>query len=237
MLLAAPLHPRFAMTRSRQRFPRPGGVAALLVFLACGIVGCDAEPPSGEEAPDRAGDPTPASTPATPEESEAVARKARPVATALMTTLSGRLQEAMAERGTAGALEFCNVEALPLTRRVAEEQGMEVTRTSLRLRNPANAADAVDAEALTWFQERIAAGGELPPRHVRKVAGDGYRYYQPLVTGEACLQCHGPRASLAADVLRALEERYPEDEAVGYAEGDWRGLLRVSVPDAGVTTP
>jgi hypothetical protein len=27
-----------------------------------------------------------------------------------------------------------------------------------------------------------------------------------------------------------LAERYPDDEALGYAEGDFRGLIRVSVP-------
>jgi hypothetical protein len=151
-----------------------------------------------------------------------------------MTTLSGRLQEAMRERGTAGALEFCNVEALPLTQQVADEQGMEVVRTSLRLRNPANAPDAVDAEALAWFQERVGAGEEPPAVHVRKVDEAEYRYYQPLQTAGPCLQCHGPRESLAPDVLQALGERYPADEAVGYAEGDWRGLLRVSVPGSAV---
>jgi hypothetical protein len=199
-----------------------------------GVAGCNGEPPPPEAVSGEAAEPAPASTPATPEESEAVTERARPVAAALMTTLSGRLQAAMKERGPAGALEFCNVEALPLTRQVAEEQGMEVARTSLRLRNPANAADAVDAEALAWFEDRIAEGDPPPALHVRKVGEAGYRYYQPLVTAAGCLQCHGPRESLSPEVLRALDERYPEDEAVGYAEGDWRGLLRVSLPEAAV---
>lgn len=207
----------------------------LLVTLLFGVAGCDTDASPRDEASEGADPPAPASSPATPEESEAVAEEARPVAAALMATLSGRLQEAIQERGTAGALEFCNVQALPLTEEVAEERGMEVVRTSLRLRNPANAADAVDAEALAWFQERVAAGESPPAVHVRRVGDEGYRYYQPLVTAGACLQCHGPRESLAPDVQRALDERYPEDEAVGYAEGDWRGLLRVSVPPSGAS--
>jgi hypothetical protein len=148
-----------------------------------------------------------------------------------MTTLSGRLQEAIRERGTAGALEFCNVEALPLTAQVAEEQGMEVTRTSLRVRNPGNAPDAADAEALEWFQAGLAAGSVPPALHVRRLRDGGFRYYQPLMTAELCVQCHGRREEMAPEVVRALDERYPEDRATGYAVGDWRGLLRVTVPD------
>lgn len=216
---------------------RLGGLPALVVSVLWGVAGCDAEPPPREVGPDGSVAGAPASTPATLEESESVAERARPVAVALMTTLSGRLQEAIGERGTAGALEFCNVEALPLTQQVADDQGMEVVRTSLRLRNPANAPDAADAEALAWFQERVAAGDEPPALHVRKVGSEGYRYYQPLVTAGTCLQCHGARDSLDPDVLDALDARYPGDEAVGYAEGDWRGVLRVSVPEGPDSTP
>lgn len=203
---------------------------AIALTLTWTTLGCG-DGTSGENVATD-GEPAPASTPAGPEVADAVAAQARPVAAALMTTLSGRLQGAIQERGTAGALEFCNVEALPLTAQVADEYGMEVTRTSLRVRNPANTADAADAEALAWFQDRLASGGEPPASHVRAVDGGGYRYYQPLMTQGPCVQCHGPRDSLAPDVLAALEERYPQDQAVGYAEGDWRGLLRVSVPES-----
>lgn len=206
-------------------------IVALLALLCC-VAGCDPEPSPRESAPDEGSVPEPASTLAGVEEAEAVVEQAGPVAAALMTTLSGRLQEAIGERGTAGALEFCNVEALPLTEEVSEEQGMTVTRTSLRLRNPANAPDAIDAEALVWFQDRIASGEPPPATHVRRTEDGSYRYYQPLMTAGLCVQCHGPRESMADEVVQALDERYPQDEAVGYNEGDWRGLLRVSVPGA-----
>ncbi len=203
----------------------------ILVVLLCGAVGCDVEPPARGAASEEQVVLGSASHPATAEEAEAVAEQAEPVASALMATLSGRLQAAIREQGTAGALEFCNVQALPLTEQVSQEHGMAVTRTSLRLRNPANAPDDVDAEALAWFQDRLATGEPPPAMHVRAVGDRSYRYYRPLLTAGQCLQCHGPRESMADDVLQALDEQYPEDEAVGYTEGEWRGLLRVSVPE------
>lgn len=160
----------------------------------------------------------------------AVAQTAGPVAGALLQSLSGRLQTAIQEEGVVGAMEFCNVEALPLTAQVAEEQGLAVKRTSVRLRNPENAPDEAEAAALTWFAERIWADGRAPDFHVQRLADGAYRYYQPLATAAFCLQCHGTPEALAPGVAEALEALYPEDEATGYTEGEWRGVIRVTVP-------
>jgi hypothetical protein len=49
----------------------------------------------------------------------------------------------------------------------------------------------------------------------------------PIVIGSACLDCHGPAATLRPKVKDALAARYPADRAVGYAVGDFRGFLWV----------
>ena len=167
-------------------------------------------------------------------ERDAVLAVARPVGSALTQTLSSNLVAAMQEDGPVGAMEFCNVQAMPLTRQVAEEQGMEVFRTSLKLRNPQNAPDDYATQALAWYQKRIADTGEIPEPHVQQLPGGDYRYYQPLQVGEPCLRCHGQPDQLAPGIPEALAELYPEDQAVGYQEGDWRGLLGITVPAAEV---
>jgi len=213
----------FTPTRSVR--PLTPALATILVAvpLACG----PGDVPAGgamEEAPPVAEAVTDSAT------MDAVAQTARPVAGALLQTLSGRLQAAIQEEGVVGAMEFCNVEALPLTARVEEEQGLDVKRTSLRLRNPENAPDEAEAAALAWFADRIRAEGAAPDFHVQRLPDGAYRYYQPLATGALCLQCHGTSDALAPGVPEALQALYPEDEATGYAEGEWRGLLRVTVP-------
>lgn len=52
---------------------------------------------------------------------------------------------------------------------------------------------------------------------------------KPLVVGGACLACHGPREDIDPDVREVLDRRYPEDEATGYATGDFRGAISVTV--------
>jgi hypothetical protein len=42
-----------------------------------------------------------------------------------------------------------------------------------------------------------------------------------------CLQCHG--ANIAPPVAAKLAELYPEDQATGFAAGDFRGLFWVEL--------
>jgi hypothetical protein len=103
-------------------------------------------------------------------------------------------------------------------------------RTSFRYRNPDNAPDAAEEEALRFFEDAVVEGGSPPSHMVQRVSDDQYRYYQPLFVGEMCLSCHGDLGAMNPDVLQALTDRYPGDLAVGYQAGDFRGVLRVTVP-------
>ncbi len=149
----------------------------------------------------------------------------------LAGTLIQHLSAAMNEGGPAAAIEFCSDEAMSLTAEVnATWDGMEAKRTSTRLRNPANRPDSLEAIALAYFESELVSTGSLPTNWVQP-AGDGsFRYYQPLVINDMCVQCHGAVESLDPAVAARLSELYPEDEAIGYVPGDFRGLIRVSIP-------
>jgi mono/diheme cytochrome c family protein len=151
-------------------------------------------------------------------------------ATAVLSGLLARVKKAMQEGGPEHAIDFCSETALPLTAEIAkaQAQGLEIKRTSSRLRNPKNAPDALERQALEHFEGADKA--KLPAQLVQKVDG-GYRYYRPIMIQGACLTCHGEREALNPKVLSKLQERYPNDQATGYKEGDFRGLIRVSVPE------
>ena len=42
--------------------------------------------------------------------------------------------------------------------------------------------------------------------------------------------CHGPAEMIDDEILIAIAEHYPQDEAVGFAEGDLRGWIWAEVP-------
>jgi hypothetical protein len=189
-----------------------------LGFVVSGILvlsGC------GEELPE-----------VTPEEGTRVVQVAEPAAGELMRTLVGRLTAAVEEGGAAHAVDFCALDAIPLTRLV--EAGLEgdlgLKRTSFRYRNESNAPDEAEELALRYFEEQILAQGEAPPHYVQRVSEEELRYYKPLFVADFCLQCHGDPGTMDPQVRAKLEANYPGDLATGYKAGDFRGLVRVSVP-------
>ncbi len=149
----------------------------------------------------------------------------------LIKDIKGNLQNAMEEGGAVHAVEFCNEQALPLTDQVQENlaRGLEIKRSSLKYRNPANAPDALEEEALRYFEQMLKENGQLPQYYSQEIAETGeHRYYKPLQAGDLCLTCHGQEIDPA--IQEVLAKHYPDDQAVGYQEGDFRGLVRVSIP-------
>src|SRR5690606_40078149 len=86
---------------------------------------------------------------------------------------------ALREGGPAYAIEFCSERALPITAAVQDSLagGLEVKRTSTRIRQPANAPDSLEQEALAYFHSELEAGRPLPPYHLQQTEG-GWRYYR-----------------------------------------------------------
>lgn len=152
-------------------------------------------------------------------------------AMSLVRTLGGKLNGQLASNGPAGAIQFCAGEAQALTDSVSAALGpeWEVKRTTRQTRNPRNAPDSLEAVALERFHAAEAAGEELAS-HVQRTETGNYRYYMPLRMGHMCLECHGQRDELDREVRDLLDTRYPADQATGYAEGDLRGVVRVTVP-------
>lgn len=141
------------------------------------------------------------------------------------SALKGELLAGMKAGGPVEALDICKIEA-PKIAAAHTDSGWSIKRVSDRNRNPQNIADSVEADILNRFVE----GKATPAAFGHWVKPDSlYHYYAPIVTGKLCLNCHGDAASLASGVPEKLKELYPDDRAVGYKEGDIRGLFVVEV--------
>lgn len=106
--------------------------------------------------------------------------------------------------------------------------------TSLKLRDSANAPDNADEAALESIRADLLRGRRPPNvlvQHVEAGAGEPeeWRFYRPIGTTSACLQCHGASKSLSPGVKEKLHRLFPDDKALDYSERDWRGVIRVSV--------
>ena len=192
-------------------------------FLAvASIYGCFAIAAAcGSESPD-----------VTPGDEQWVSAVGRESATALAGGLIQRLTGALQEGGAAHAVSFCSQEALSLTAAIEQglADGIQLKRTSLKYRNPANAPDKLETAAIAYFEDALANRHELPPHYVQRASRGEFRYYQPLVVNDLCLQCHGTAETIAPEVHQAIETLYPNDLATGYDVGELRGVIRVTVP-------
>mgnify|MGYP001627526297 CR=1 FL=1 len=148
------------------------------------------------------------------------------------------LTAAMNAGGPEKAVEVCHTKALALTAQPLSElpHVTAVKRTSLKVRNPANAPDPAERVALDHVASLIRDGEPAPAVLVQKIetaqAEPEWRVYRSVTIQPACLACQGSTDAQSSALRTLLRERYPHDSATGYAVGDWRGLIRVTVrPD------
>ena len=144
-----------------------------------------------------------------------------------VSSLKGELQKAMKAGGPVNALSVCNKEAIPITEKVAKEQGSKLSRVSLKNRNPGNKPDDWQKVVLEDFDTRAANGEDVKTMAFAKIVEDGgkkqFRFMKAIPTGKPCLSCHG--SQLDPKVSAKLAELYPEDKATGYKLGQVRGAV------------
>ncbi len=142
--------------------------------------------------------------------------------------MRNKLTESLQKYGPAQTIDVCAKDAPIIIARIENELDVRIKRTSLKLRNPQNAPDAAEKNVL----ERLAAlhqAGEKLPQGVTVFPSDPRRFYKVIMVEKTCLKCHGESSAMSEAVRKELTGSYPEDRAVGYKEGDFRGIISVTV--------
>lgn len=143
--------------------------------------------------------------------------------------LLAALTETLGSSGAVTAIAVCKDLAPQIASDIARRSGAKIGRTSARLRNPGNVAEAWQAEVLDAFAAALGRGESAADlEYFARVDGSAH-YMRPIVAGGICLECHGMQ--IGDDVAAALDEHYPHDRATGYASGELRGAFVVVWPD------
>jgi hypothetical protein len=146
-------------------------------------------------------------------------------------SLRSALQTVMMRDGPLGAVDFCHDEAPKIAQAVSEKHGLQVGRTALRYRSPANAPNAWQLPLLEEFQARFEAGE--PVAELRSMQRDGLpegvtlRAMRGIPLEPQCQLCHG--VEIAPTLAEAIAQRYPGDQATGFSAGDLRGGMWAEV--------
>jgi hypothetical protein len=149
--------------------------------------------------------------------------------------LKSKLTEQMA-LNLVTSVGYCHDKAITLTKDFSKNhpQVTEIKRTSLKIRNEINKPDDKELKVLKEWEELSKTGKALPEYTSEMISKDEFRYYKPLKVTAMCMSCHGQPTG---NVDAAIKSKYPNDKAFGYKEGDFRGLIRVSLKPINLSQP
>lgn len=141
--------------------------------------------------------------------------------------LKQALQTAMQEGGPKAAVAVCQTQAPEIAASLSAETGLDISRTSLKVRNPVNQPTPWQQTVLNDFEQQKQAGTPINELKFVAVSDDGetLQMMKAIGTEAVCLTCHGEKidAGLQAEINRL----YPTDQATGFQQGDIRGAFSV----------
>lgn len=144
--------------------------------------------------------------------------------------LKAELQAAMQTGGPVNAINVCQLKAPELANTVSNTEKLEVSRVSLRNRNPViGLPNEWQTQVLNDFEARKVKGEALESlvysELVENAGKHEFRFMKAIPTEAMCLTCHG--SEISPVVMTRLKELYPQDKATGFKEGDLRGAFVV----------
>lgn len=159
--------------------------------------------------------------------------KAQTASKSLLGTLKTQLTEALSDGDTKKAVVVCSSIAQSIAQNISKENNLYIQRVSLKNRNPLGSPDNFEKETLVLFDKMKEDGkltsesdfSDITIENNKKV----FRFMKPIVTAKSCLQCHGNPEQIKPEVKEIIKEKYPNDIAFGYKEGDVRGAVSVKI--------
>ncbi|QXP63463.1 DUF3365 domain-containing protein [Polaribacter sp. HaHaR_3_91] len=148
-------------------------------------------------------------------------------ALATKSVLGKNLMGTIQKKGTLAALNFCNVQAFPLTDSMSVVHKATIKRVSDKPRNIKNVANTLEKGYINIFKEEAKANKESEPIVVE--SAENVKFYYPIKTNSMCLQCHGkPTSDIKSTTLAQIDKLYPKDLAIGYSENQVRGIWSIT---------
>ncbi len=159
-------------------------------------------------------------------------KEARLQAKALGSALKSRLQQAIQAGGLEAGVKECQLAAEPIANQLSQN-GWQVGRTALKVRNANNAPDKWESEQLALFSNLLTKANAdnsmlnkpLESYFYNRDSGE-FRYMMAIEQDQICMACHG--AKITPSVKQTILQYYPDDQATGFKLGELRGAFTLS---------
>lgn len=154
--------------------------------------------------------------------------KGQKIALATQTELLKNVSNAVQTGGPTYAIEFCNIEAMPITDSLSKTHNVSISRISNENRNELNMLSTEEEKKLWIYYEKNWDKFKQHDTVVQYKNGK-YTYYKPIMIAmPTCLKCHGePYTDIDSTTLTMIDALYPNDKAKHYKLEDFRGLWKV----------
>lgn len=111
-------------------------------------------------------------------------------------------------------------------KQLSQDNGWQVRQIANKYRNPSHSPNSLqETMALAKFEQNPDLMGFWQRTNVK--GEEGTAYYRRINVEASCLACHGAKNARPNFVL----EKYPQDLAYDFKEGDLRGMYGVFIPD------
>jgi hypothetical protein len=151
--------------------------------------------------------------------------KSKAYAKEYSNTLKKNLKNALEEGGIENAIEFCHLNAIPLSDSISKAKQLTFSRVSHKNRNPSNKVSSFELSLIEQYNQ---SKSKIPKLFQK---GSQNLFYAPIyIDSPLCLNCHG-KTELSQAVSNRLYQLYPNDLARGFSEGELRGLLKIIYED------
>ena len=136
-------------------------------------------------------------------------------------TLKSNLLTSIKVDGPQGAVGVCSTVAPQIANDLSIKHGVQIGRTSFKLRNPSNTPPA-------WMDWVVEVKQRESAYFIKDDGSLGVSY--PILIAPPCMLCHGNASTISEQTRASINEHYPADQATGFALNDLRGWLWVEVP-------
>ncbi len=168
--------------------------------------------------------------PMSEEEKQRYIDSAKTIAKTAFNIFSSHLKKSFAENHPDEALQYCKDNAMRITDSLSKVYGVEIKRTSFRLRNPENKPTDQEDKIMEIFKQRIHKNLKSMP-YVHYDAYGNPHVYLPIMVQDKCLMCHGdPNKDIPDEINNKLAQLYPSDKAIFFKKGDLRGIWSIKFP-------
>lgn len=122
-------------------------------------------------------------------------------------------------KGATEAIDICQTKAQLIASELSKD-GVIVGRASLKQRNHATVIPDWVQPQLEYYMRTERDNAQ--PRYV-EIDAKRKGYVQPIYIQAPCLKCHGEY--LAPAIKEKLTQFYPQDQAINYKQGQFRGVF------------